>query len=109
MGAGKNFIIWYGHQPQLVVTEPEQIKEILNNKDGSYPKTKLEGYIKKLLGDGILMSEGEKWFQQRKLANHALHGESLKVNSSFGCYCYICRLQYIYIDRIPSLIRSFCI
>ncbi|KAK1552942.1 hypothetical protein Q3G72_026135 [Acer saccharum] len=40
---GKNFITWYGNRPQLVVTEPEQIKEILNNKDGSYPKTKLEG------------------------------------------------------------------
>ncbi|KAK2636006.1 hypothetical protein Ddye_030798 [Dipteronia dyeriana] len=75
---GKNFIIWHGHQPQLVVMEPEQIKEILNNKDGSYPKTKLEGYAKKLLGDGLVTSEGEKWFQQRKLANHAFHGESLK-------------------------------
>ncbi|KAK3222802.1 hypothetical protein Dsin_009827 [Dipteronia sinensis] len=75
---GKNFIIWYGHRPQLVVMEPEQIKEILNNKDGSYPKSKLEGYAKKLLGDGLVTSEGEKWFQQRKLANHAFHGESLK-------------------------------
>ncbi|KAH7569957.1 hypothetical protein JRO89_XS05G0024100 [Xanthoceras sorbifolium] len=75
---GKNFINWYGHQAQLVVTEPELIKEILNNKDGSYPKTKLEGYVKKLLGEGLVTSEGEKWFKQRKLANHAFHGESLK-------------------------------
>ncbi|KAK0573969.1 hypothetical protein LWI29_016372 [Acer saccharum] len=75
---GKNFITWYGNRPQLVVTEPEQIKEILNNKDGSYPKTKLEGYVKKLLGDGLVMTEGEKWFKLRKLANHAFHGESLR-------------------------------
>ncbi|KAL5828588.1 hypothetical protein ACOSQ3_018056 [Xanthoceras sorbifolium] len=75
---GKNFINWYGHQAQLVVTEPELIKEILNNKDGSYPKTKLRGYVKKLLGDGLVTSQGEKWFKQRKLANHAFHGESLK-------------------------------
>ncbi|KAL5759324.1 hypothetical protein ACOSQ2_018162 [Xanthoceras sorbifolium] len=75
---GKNFINWNGHQAQLVVTEPELIKEILNNKDGSYPKTKLEGYVKKLLGEGLVTSEGEKWFKQRKLANHAFHGESLK-------------------------------
>ncbi|KAK4841627.1 hypothetical protein QYF36_007728 [Acer negundo] len=75
---GKNFITWYGNRPQLVVTEPEQIKEILNNKDGSYPKTKLEGYSKKLLGDGLVTTEGEKWFKLRKLANHAFNGESLK-------------------------------
>ncbi|KAH7569959.1 hypothetical protein JRO89_XS05G0024300 [Xanthoceras sorbifolium] len=75
---GKNFIIWYGHQAQLVVTEPELIKEILDNKEESYPKTKLQGYLKKLLGEGLVTSEGDKWFKQRKLANHAFHGESLK-------------------------------
>ncbi|TXG56671.1 hypothetical protein EZV62_017984 [Acer yangbiense] len=38
----------------------------------------LEGYVKKLLGDGLVMTEGEKWFKLRKLANNAFHGESLK-------------------------------
>jgi len=63
----------------LVITELELVKEVLNNKDGVYPKTKTQGYVKNLLGDGLVVSEGEKWVKFRKLANHAFHTESLKV------------------------------
>ncbi|KAK9266778.1 hypothetical protein L1049_012666 [Liquidambar formosana] len=75
---GMNFLNWYGPKAQLVVTEPELVKEILNDRDGAYPKPKVEGYVKKLLGDGLASSRGEKWYRQRKLANHAFHAESLK-------------------------------
>lgn len=69
-----------------MVTEPELIKEILSNREGKYPKTKLNGLMKKLLGDGIIIAEGEKWVKLRKLANHAFHGESLKVLLPIGKY-----------------------
>ncbi|CAL5382268.1 unnamed protein product [Camellia sinensis] len=75
---GKNFLNWYGHQAQLVVTEAELIKDILNNKDDTYPKIDVEGHAKKLLGDGLSSSKGEKWAKLRKLANHAFHAENLK-------------------------------
>ncbi|KAI3962462.1 hypothetical protein MKW92_053291 [Papaver armeniacum] len=75
---GKNFLCWIGPQPTLFTTEIEFIKEVLNNKDGVYLKRESEGYVKKLLGDGLITIEGEKWIKQRKLANHAFHAESLK-------------------------------
>ncbi|KAI3943616.1 hypothetical protein MKX01_039244 [Papaver californicum] len=75
---GKNFLCWIGPQPTLFITEIEFIKEILNNKDGVYLKRESEGYVKKLLGDGLITIEGDKWIKQRKLANHAFHAESLK-------------------------------
>ncbi|KAI3796312.1 hypothetical protein L1987_38979 [Smallanthus sonchifolius] len=75
---GPNYLNWYGHQAQLVVTEAELIKEIMNNKDGVYPKIKLEGHAKKLLGDGLSSTRGDKWTKLRKLANGVFHGESLK-------------------------------
>lgn len=75
---GKNYLQWYGPQPQIVITEPELIKEILNNRDSTYPKEEVKRYVKKLLGDGLVTSEGEKWAKMRKLANYAFHGESLK-------------------------------
>ncbi|CAI0390488.1 unnamed protein product [Linum tenue] len=46
---GMNFLNWYGTKPQLVVTDPELVKE------------------------------GEKWVKMRKLANQAFHGDSLKA------------------------------
>ena len=89
-----NFLQWYGPQAQLIITEPELVKQILSNKDRSYPKTKVSSEIKKLLGDGIVLSEGEKWVKLRKLANHAFHGESVKVNSCF-CFEFIMKLEDI--------------
>ncbi|KAL3501534.1 hypothetical protein ACH5RR_035983 [Cinchona calisaya] len=75
---GKNFLLWVGHKPQLIVTEPELIREILSNKDHAYPKMKVDTFAKKLIGDGLVMTEGEKWVKLRKLANQAFHAESLK-------------------------------
>ncbi|GJU08641.1 cytochrome P450 CYP749A22-like protein [Tanacetum coccineum] len=54
----RNFSYWHCHQPQLVVTEAEFIKEIMNNKNGSYPKLEFRSYAKKLLGDEVSSTEG---------------------------------------------------
>ncbi|CAI9278801.1 unnamed protein product [Lactuca saligna] len=75
---GRNFLNWYGSQAQLVITEAELIKEILYNKDDVYPKIELEGHAKKLLGDGLSSTKGDKWTKLRKLANGVFHAESLK-------------------------------
>ncbi|XP_050373897.1 cytochrome P450 CYP749A22-like isoform X2 [Argentina anserina] len=73
------FLQWYGTRPQLIVLKPELCKEILMNKDRAYSKQKFQGYVRMLLGDGLGSSEGEKWAKSRKVANHAFHGESLKL------------------------------
>ena len=80
---GKIFLQWLGTQPQLMVMESDLIKEVLNNKNRAYPKLELQGYLKKLFGDGIVTTEGEKWVKLRKLANHAFHVENLKVRFFF--------------------------
>ncbi|WCJ22076.1 Cytochrome P450 CYP749A22 [Euphorbia peplus] len=75
---GKNFVHWIGSRPLLVVTDTELAKEILNNKDELYPKAEFESYAKRLFGDGLVATRGEKWSIQRKLANHAFHGDNLR-------------------------------
>ncbi|XP_062111507.1 cytochrome P450 CYP749A22-like isoform X2 [Humulus lupulus] len=75
---GNNFLQWDGSKPQLVITETELVKEILSERDGAYSKEKIKSFTKKLLGDGLVVSEGEKWTKVRKLANYAFHAESLK-------------------------------
>nr|GEV53292.1 cytochrome P450 CYP749A22-like [Tanacetum cinerariifolium] len=75
---GKNFINWHGSEAQIFVTEPELVKEVLNNREGAYPKMEVDGFAKKLLGEALITNEGEKWAKVRKLANHTFHAESLK-------------------------------
>ncbi|KAH6798678.1 hypothetical protein C2S51_035162 [Perilla frutescens var. frutescens] len=75
---GNNFLIWMGDRPQIVVTELDLVKEIVTNKEGTFTKIKPVDYMKRLLGDGLVVAEGEKWSKLRKLANHAFHGDCLK-------------------------------
>ncbi|XP_030552325.1 cytochrome P450 CYP749A22-like [Rhodamnia argentea] len=76
---GRNYLSWYGTQAQLIISEPELIKEVLINRDKTYPKTGSKDFGKKLLGDGLVTTKDEvKWAKQRRLANHTFHGESLK-------------------------------
>ncbi|PON97251.1 hypothetical protein TorRG33x02_070070, partial [Trema orientale] len=75
---GKNFLQWDGSQAQLVITEPETVKDILTDRDGVFSKGKTKPFLRKLLGDGLVISQGEKWSKVRKLANYAFHAESLK-------------------------------
>ncbi|XP_056165637.1 cytochrome P450 CYP749A22-like [Syzygium oleosum] len=76
---GRNYLSWFGTQAQLVITEPELIKEVLINREQTFPKPGARGYGKKILGDGLVSTkDGVKWAKQRRLANHTFHGESLK-------------------------------
>ncbi|KAI3407382.1 USP domain-containing protein [Psidium guajava] len=76
---GRNYLSWHGTQAQLVITEPELIKEVLVNREKTYPKAPAQYFVKKLLGDGLVTTNNEeKWAKQRRLANYTFHGESLK-------------------------------
>lgn len=87
-GTGNTYLQWFGTEAQLIITEPELIKEVLTNRDKTYPKVEPRPFLKKLLGDGIVTTEGQKWGKLRKLANYAFHGESLKVISSLLLFIF---------------------
>ncbi|KAK1274047.1 Cytochrome P450 [Acorus gramineus] len=57
---GKVFLSWHGPKAQLFVNDPELVKEILINKDGAYAKAMSREYVRKLLGDGLVTTEGKK-------------------------------------------------
>ncbi|XP_065860615.1 cytochrome P450 CYP749A22-like isoform X1 [Euphorbia lathyris] len=74
---GKNYLQWLGPRPQLIITDTHLAKEILYNQE-LYPKPEFESYVKRMFGDGLVTTKGDKWTSQRKLANHAFHGDNLK-------------------------------
>ncbi|KAK8259205.1 hypothetical protein V6Z12_D13G040600 [Gossypium hirsutum] len=75
---GKTYLSWNGIRGQLLITDPELVKEVLKNSDKAFRKPKTSYFFDKLIGDGLASTEREKWARQRKLANYAFHGESLK-------------------------------
>ncbi|PWA74044.1 cytochrome P450 [Artemisia annua] len=75
---GKNFLYWLGPIATFVVTEPQLLKEILSDRDILMAKQDVGSIFQKIFGEGLTSSKGDKWAKQRKVANHAFHGERLK-------------------------------
>lgn len=57
------------------------IKEIMNDRNGAFPKPLVMAFLRELFGDGLVTTiERKKWTKVCKIANHVFHGDSLKVN-----------------------------
>lgn len=76
---GRNYLQWSGVDAQLMITDPEMIKEVLHDRQKSFPKAKLKGHIHRIFGNGLATAEGQRWANSRRIANFAFHGDSLKV------------------------------
>ena len=69
-----------GPIPLYMLTNPQDIKRVLLTEPNRFPKLDLgDDAIYELLGDGLLLSEGETWQQQRQLANPAFHGRRIRT------------------------------
>jgi cytochrome P450 len=59
-----------------LASHPDIVQEVLQDKVNSFSKVS-RGYevLRRLLGDGLLTSEGARWLRQRKVAQPAFHKE----------------------------------
>lgn len=76
---GKNFLFWFGTKPRLAIADPDMIKELLVNTNGSFNKFKFDPSTKILFGNGLVTLEGEKWDVHRRITNQAFNMERIKV------------------------------
>ncbi|KAH7298842.1 hypothetical protein KP509_25G061300 [Ceratopteris richardii] len=75
---GIPFVYWWGTQPRLVVCDPDDIKQILSTKFKDYKKSDVTSkFLSRILGIGLLTSEGEDWHNQRQIIRHAFFQEKL--------------------------------
>ena len=64
-------------QPIVVLTHPDDIRRVLVDRARSFVKGRGLERTKKLLGNGLLTSEGEHHLRQRRLVQPAFHRERL--------------------------------
>ncbi|KAI4296134.1 hypothetical protein L6164_036117 [Bauhinia variegata] len=75
---GKTFLYWMGSKPRIITSDPDIIKDVLLNKDGSFEKVDPNPLTKLFYGKGILFAKGEQWATHRRIANQAFKIERIK-------------------------------
>ncbi|KAF3528204.1 hypothetical protein DY000_02043049 [Brassica cretica] len=73
---GRTFFTWRGPIPTITITDPEQIKEVLNKiydyqKPNTFP-------LSRLVASGLFSYDGDKWAKHRRIINPAFHLEKIK-------------------------------
>ena len=68
--------------PSYLLSHPDFIEEMLVKKQQYLIKSQLGSIIKPLLGNGLLLSEGDFWKKQRHLINPAFHHARIQAYSS---------------------------
>jgi cytochrome P450 len=63
-----------GRQTRILLTHPDSIEQVLVIQQGKFHKSELTKLITgRMLGQGLLISEGEFWRRQRRLVQPAFH------------------------------------
>src|SRR2546430_1969983 len=66
-------------QPAYIISHPDQAREVLVTQQKSFMKGRSFERIKRLLGNGLLTSEGEFHLRQRRLAQPAFHRQRINA------------------------------
>ncbi|KAJ9563496.1 hypothetical protein OSB04_008656 [Centaurea solstitialis] len=74
---GNIFFAWYGPKPMVHVIDPVLAKDILSRINDFQKLRKSNPYIK-ILSQGLIDYDGDKWFKHRKIINPAFHAQKLK-------------------------------
>ncbi len=63
-----------GGEEAVIINEPELVHEILTTRAGEFHRTRTQKRLfGRIVGNGLIVSDGEHWHRQRRLAQPAFH------------------------------------
>ena len=68
-----------GRQQVYLVSHPDHVKYVLQDNSGNYIKSKHFKELKLVLGNSLVVSEGESWQRQRRLMQPSFHRQRVSA------------------------------
>lgn len=86
---GEKFVIWFGYEPRIVLTDAELIRQLLSSKHlndcGRSPL--VQKMVSVLFGRGVFSVNGEQWSHQRRIVAPGFNMEKLKASVDIMSKC----------------------
>ncbi|CAN6300766.1 unnamed protein product [Urochloa humidicola] len=79
---GRTFLYWIGPIPALFSVDLALIKEVLTDRTGLFGKDFMIPILKVLLGNGLILANGDDWKRHRKVVLPAFNHERIKSMSA---------------------------
>ncbi|KAL6841921.1 hypothetical protein ACP4OV_028433 [Aristida adscensionis] len=76
---GRTFVYWTGARPNVCVADIGMVRQVLFDRTGLYPKNLINPHIARLLGKGLLLTDGDDWKRHRKVVHPAFNMDKLKM------------------------------
>ncbi|XP_066400460.1 cytochrome P450 709B2-like [Miscanthus floridulus] len=76
---GRTFVYWTGARPNVCVADVNVVRQVLFDRTGLYPKNLMNPHISRLLGKGLVLTDGDEWKRHRKVVHPAFNMDKLKM------------------------------
>jgi cytochrome P450 family 709 len=71
----------------VCVADVNVVRQVLSDRTGLYPKNLMNPHITRLLGKGLVLTDGDDWKRHRKVVHPAFNMDKLKVQVSGAFAC----------------------
>ncbi|CAN6199955.1 unnamed protein product [Urochloa humidicola] len=84
---GRTFLYWNGATPNVCVADANVVKQVLFDRTGLYPKNLMNPHLTRLLGKGLVLTDGDDWKRHRKVVHPAFNMDKLKMMTATMSDC----------------------
>ncbi|CAN6176342.1 unnamed protein product [Urochloa humidicola] len=84
---GRTFVYWTGARPNLCVSDVNVVKQVLSDRTGLYPKNLANPHVSRLVGKGLVFTDGDDWKRHRKVVHPAFSMDKLKMMTATMSNC----------------------
>ncbi|KAL6841748.1 hypothetical protein ACP4OV_028260 [Aristida adscensionis] len=84
---GRVFLYWFGPTPDICVADLAVAKQVLADRTGLFPKNRTNANMLRLLGDGLVLTNGDDWHRHKKVVHPAFNMDKLKMMTSTMADC----------------------
>ncbi|KAJ1292072.1 hypothetical protein BS78_02G364100 [Paspalum vaginatum] len=84
---GRVFLYWFGPTPNICVADYAMAKQLLQERTGLFAKNRTNANLLRLLGEGLVLADGDDWHRHKKVVHPAFNIDKLKIMTATMADC----------------------